>query len=313
MEILGLVVVDDTAVMLGVRGGYEIPKVLKLTVPLDGYFPYPTTPKDAFVRIGADGWSEGRGGDPVSVTLLPDTLDAKAFAYLMVEEKQLHNLGGDDRFDFDGFSIGFGAGFDIRWSAGPIKLEASAKVLVGLGTNPFLLKGGIMVHGELDLVVVSVGANGEIIATIWGPVDDLKINLNGKFCGHVDLFFFEVEGCVRFDIGDSLTPGPPPPPAPIGKVSLTDRRGFTTAEATTGTPGPDQTVWPDTVPVIEFTHHVGDGFERQRLRRPDSDACRADLERHERDEVRLPDHRRRTAPRARHRWPGRWCPTGGSD
>ena len=255
LEILGLVVVDDSAVMLGVRGGYEIPKVLKLTVPLDGYFPYPDTPKDAFVRIGADG-VEGRGGDPVSVTLLPETLDAKAFAYLMVEEKQLHNLGGDDRFDFDGFSIGFGAGFDIRWSAGPIKLEASAKVLVGLGTNPFLLKGGIMVNGELDLVVVSVGANGEIIATIWGPVDDLKVNLNGKFCGHVDLFFFEVEGCVRFDIGDSLTPGPPPPPAPIGKVSLTDRRGFTTAEATTGTPGPDQTVWPDTVPVIEFTHRV---------------------------------------------------------
>ena len=255
LEILGLVVIDDSAVMLGVRGGYEIPKVLKLTVPLDGYFPYPGTPKDAFVRIGADG-VEGRGGDPVSLTLLPDTLDAKAFAYLMVEEKQLHNLGGDDRFDFDGFSIGFGAGFDIRWSAGPIKLEAGAKILVGLGTNPFLLKGGIMVHGELDLVVVSVGARGEIIATMWGPVDDLKINLNGKFCGHVDLFFFEVEGCVRFDIGDSLTPGPPPPPAPIGKVSLTDRRGFTTAVATTGSPGPEETVWPDTVPVIEFTHQV---------------------------------------------------------
>ena len=257
LNILGLIAVDDEAVMVGVRGRYEIPKVLKLLLPIDGYFPYPSTPKDAYVRIGSDGVvSEGRPGDPVTITLLPDTLDVKAFSYLMVEEKKLHKLGNDNRFNFDGFSIGFGAGFEIRWSAGPIKLIASAKLLVGFGTDPFLLKGGIFVKGELDLVVVSVSARGDVIATVWEDGGDVRVNLKGEFCGSVSFFFFDVEGCVGVEIGDPLTPSAPPPPPPIGKVSLTDRRGFTTALATTSTPGVEETVWPDTVPVIEFTHHL---------------------------------------------------------
>lgn len=256
LSILGLVAVDDEAVMVGVRGRYTIPKVLELLLPIDGYFPYPSTPKDAYVRIGSDGvLSEGRPGDPVTITLLPGTLDVSAFSYLMVEEKQLHRLGDNPEFNFDGFCIGFGAGWEIRWSAGPIKLEASAKILVGFGTDPFLLKGGIFVKGELDLVVVSVSASGDIVATVW---DDggVKVNLEGRFCGKVSFFFFSVKGCVGIEIGDPISPTAPPPPPPIGKVSLTDRRGFTTAIALPGAPGVEQTVWPDTVPVIEFTHHV---------------------------------------------------------
>ncbi len=257
LEILGLVAIDDEAVLVGVRGRYVIPKVLELLIPIDGYFPYPTTPgRDAFVRIGSDGVAdEGRPGDPVSIVLLPDTLDVEAFSYLMVEEHQLHRLGGDPDFSFDGFCVGFGAGFEIRWSAGPIKLEAGALILVGFGTNPFLLKGGIMVHGTLDLVILSISATGRIVCTIWED-DGVRVNLAGEFCGSVSLFFFEISGCVGVEVGDSLTPQAPPPPPPIGKVSLTDRRGSTTALAVPGPPGPEETVWPDTVPVIEFTHHL---------------------------------------------------------
>ncbi len=256
LSILGLIAVDDEAVMVGVRGRYTIPKVLELLLPIDGYFPYPSTPKDAYVRIGSDGVvSQGRPGDPVTITLLPGTLDVSAFSYLMVEEKKLHRLGDNPDFNFDGFCIGFGAGWEIRWSAGPIKLEASAKILVGFGTNPFLLKGGIFVRGELDLVVVSISASGEVVATVWED-GGVKVNLKGKFCGKVSFFFFSVSGCVGIEIGDPITPTAPPPPPPIGKVSLTDRRGFTTAVAGPGAPGVEQTVWPDTVPVIEFTHHL---------------------------------------------------------
>lgn len=260
LTILGLVVIDDEAVVVGVRGSYTIPKVLELKLPIDGYFPYPATPGDAYVRIGSDGVvSEGRPGDPVTITLLPDTLNVNAFSYLMVEEKKLHRLGNDPEFSFDGFSVGFGAGWEIRWSAGPIKLEAGAKILVGFGTNPFLLKGGIMVHGELDLVIVSVSAEGRIVATVWED-GGVKVNLKGQFCGSVSCFFFSIKGCVGIEIGDALAPSAPKPPPPLGKVSLTDRRGHTTAVASTGTPGPEETVWPDTVPVIEFTHHVKASF-----------------------------------------------------
>jgi len=256
LSILGLVAVDDEAVAVGVRGRYTIPKVLELLLPIDGYFPYPSTPKDAYVRIGSDGVvSEGRPGDPVTIKVLPGTLDVSAFSYLMIEEKKLHRLGNDPQFNFDGFCVGFGAGWEIKWSAGPIKLEASAKILVGFGTNPFLLKGGIFVKGELRLVVVSVSARGSIVATVWDD-DGVKVNLKGEFCGSVSFFFFSIEGCVGVEIGDPITPAAPPPPPPIGKVSLTDRRGFTTAVAPAETPEEDQTVWPDTVPVIEFTHHL---------------------------------------------------------
>jgi hypothetical protein len=257
LSILGLVAIDDEAVAVGVRGTYTIPKVLEFLLPIDGYFPYPATPKDAYVRIGSDGVvSEGRPGDPVTIKVLPGTLSVSAFSYLMIEEKKLHRLGNDPQFNFDGFCVGFGAGWQINWSAGPIKLDASAKILVGFGTNPFLLKGGISVKGELSLVVVSVSARGSIVATVW---DDggVKVNLKGQFCGSVSFFFFSVEGCVGIEIGDPITPDAPPPPPPLGKVSLTDRRGFTTAVATAGMPGEAETVWPDTVPVIEFTHHLG--------------------------------------------------------
>jgi hypothetical protein len=262
LSILGLIAIDDEAVMVGVRGRYAIPKVLELRMPIDGYFPYattpPTPPGHAYVRIGSDGVlsvDPPRPGDPVTITLLPDTLDVTAFSYLMIEERQLHRLGDNPDFNFDGFSVGFGAGWEIRWSAGPIKLEASAKVLVGFGTNPFLLKGGIFVRGELSLVVVKVSARGSIVVTVWED-GGVKVNLDGEFCGSVSFFFFSIEGCVGIEIGDPITPTAPPPPPPTGKVSLTDRRGFTTALATTGTPGPEETVWPDTVPVIEFAHHL---------------------------------------------------------
>lgn len=256
LEILGLVVIDDTAVLVGIRGRYEIPKVLTLNVPIDGYFPYPSTPQDAFVRVGSDGViSEGRGGDPVQIILLPGTLDIEAYSFLMVEEKKLHKLGGDPRFSFDGFSIGFGAGIEIGWEAGPLKLAAGARMLVGLGTSPFLLKGLFEVWGTLSLVIVELEVSGELICTVWEQ-GGVKVNLSGKFCGKVSFFFFSVSGCVGISIGDPLTPTAPPPPPPVGKVSLTDRRGHTTAEATSGAPGPEQTVWPDTVPVIELTHHM---------------------------------------------------------
>ena len=209
------------------------------------------------MRIGSDGVeSEGRPGDPVTIKVLPGTLDVSAFSYLMIEEKKLYLLGNDPDFSFDGFCVGFGAGWQINWSAGPIKLDASAKILVGFGTNPFLLKGEIIVKGKLSLVVVSVSASGSIVATVWKDGHSTLVNLKGEFCGSVSFFFFSIEGCVGIEIGDPITPDAPPPPPPVGKVSLTDRRGFTTAVAATGTPGKDETVWPDTVPVIEFAHHV---------------------------------------------------------
>ena len=284
--ITGLIVIDDEAVKLAVSAQYTIPSVLEVKVPFSGYFPYPGTGKKVYVRIGSDGQvAHGRFGEPVTLKLLPGTLDVQAWTYLMIEEGGLPSLGGDVRFSFDGFSVGFGSGFEIRWAAGPIKLEASAKVLIGFGTAPLLLKGGIFVRGELDLVVVSISARGELILEARQlDSGDIAIRIDGEFCGEVDLFFFSISGCVgvSFDFGPDMTP--PVPPSPVKGISLTDRRDRIMGAAGTGTPlaapvvvvpadpsdpaqvaaaaaasagvNGNNTVWPDTAPVIHFSHYV---------------------------------------------------------
>lgn len=286
--ITGLIVIDDEAVKVGVVAEYEIPKVVFIRAPFSAYFPYPDSPGNVYVRIGSDGVL-GRHGEPITATLLPGTLDVKAWAYLMIEQDGLPSLGGDARFNFDGFAVGFGAGWGIDWRAGPIQLTASAKVLVGLGTDPLMIKGGVFVAGELSLVVVSVSARGELILTIretFPGESDVYVRLDGKFCGKVDMFFFSIEGCVGVSIGSELSLDPPVPKSPVEAISLTDRSDRVMGTTTKGTPqanpispplpesdsvtedgipapaaaAENHTVWPDTAPIIHFGHYVEDNL-----------------------------------------------------
>lgn len=272
--IIGLVVIDDQAVSLAVSARYGIPGLFSVQAPFSARFPYDG--KGNYVRLGSDG-HEGRSGEPVTLTLLPGTLDLRAFAYLMIEQDKLHKLGGRSDFSFDGFSVGFGAGASLNWKAGPIKLNASALILAGLGTDPVFVRAGIFVQGKLDLVVVSIGARGEILLTL----QDGRVWMKGEFCGKVKLLFFKLEGCVRFRIGNEAVEAVAPPPPPVASVVLTDRRGQIMGEATTGAqlqglpifdlveqggqmvnrgadPRDNHTVWADTAPVVNFRHFVQD-------------------------------------------------------
>ena len=169
----------------------------------------------------------------------------------MVEGGRLPSLGGDPRFTFEGFCIGFGAGWSVEWEAGPVSLRASAKVLVGLGTKPFMLVGGVFVEGELSLSFLSIGASGELVVTI----QDDSVSLDGKLCATFDLGFFEKEGCVAISIGPSVPVEAPPPPPPLLKASFCDRNGFVIQQVDATTPETAEApVWPDTVPVLEFAH-----------------------------------------------------------
>lgn len=284
--ITGLIVIDDSAVTVAAQARYEIPKILKVVAPFAAYFPY--SGDGIYVRIGSDG-QEGRSGEPVTLTLLPSTLNLKAFSYLMIEQNGLPKLGGRSDFSFQGFSVGFGAGAGLEWKAGPIRLSASILLLAGLGTDPLLIKAGIFVKGELDLVVVSVSARGEIILTY----QDETIWMDGEFCGEVDLFFFSLKGCVRFRIGHEPQEELPKPPSPVASVMLTDRGGRVMGEArrngagallaqpifrlteTNGKaknegadPKENQTVWADTAPVINFSHFIEDAVAVGQFQKP---------------------------------------------
>ena len=298
--ITGMIVIDSEAVKVSVSAEYDIPKLVHLKVPFGAYFPY--TGNGIYVRLGSDGvtatQSDGttvtRHGEPITLTLLPGTLDATAWAYLMIEQGGLPSLGGDPDFSFDGFSVGFGAGWGIEWSAGPISLSASGKVLVGFGTKPLLIKGGVFVEGELDLVVLSISARGSLVLTYL----DENVYLDGEFCGEVDLFFFSLEGCVGVSIGtDTGDDAPPEPEPPLAGISLVDRKdqimgvAVPTSQAiakkalfaidedgnNTGvSPHENNTVWPDTAPVLHFSHYVDvDSVVADQFDMPNSDVSPA--------------------------------------
>jgi hypothetical protein len=251
-QMLGVIAVDEDGLVIGVRGSYKIPKLLEVLIPAGAYFPFGDTPGDAYVRVGSDG-EDGRTGDPVTMTILPGLLDQKCWAYFMVEERKLHKLGGDPDFQLDGFSIGFGAGWGFKWGGGPIYLRASAAVYVGLGTRPFVLMGKVKVEGELRLIIVSVSVSGEITVRLADNGSYLK----GKFCGKVSFLFFDIEGCVEFTIQGGSDPPPPNPGPLVSAMSLADPYARVTAVATDGVPGPANTAWPDTCPVLRFDHRVG--------------------------------------------------------
>lgn len=252
LAIIGLVVIDDTAVTIALRGNYRIPGILEVDVPLGAWFPY-VQPTRSYLRIGTDN-QPSRNGTPVTITFLPGILDVESTAFVLVHGDGISpGLRGNADFVFQGFSIGFGAGWGIDWSAGPIRLSASAEVLAGFGTSPFFLAAGVWVRGELDLVVVSVAARGEITL----KTDGSRTDLHGKFCGEVDCFFFSISGCVEINVSATLG-SLPDPPSPVVGVDLVARQGHVSAKAVTGG-GAAPAAWIDAIPVVHFVHTVENG------------------------------------------------------
>ncbi len=261
-RILGMVVIEPDALMIAVRTTYKIPKILELKVPISAYFPLAGSNLAWYIRIGSDN-GPGRAGDPVTIVLFPEVLDVKAWAFLMFEERELKQLGGTlipswahiPPLDFDGFSIGFGAGFDLRWEAGPFSLEISAFMVVGLGTKPLLCAGAAGVSGSLDLVVVTLDVDGWLYFRIEEGKDPYA---QGHFCASIDCWLFEISGCVDIEIGHDSNTGIPKPAAPISGMDLVDHMAVVKGKAAVNGGGDVPVVWPDTVGVLKFTHYVAD-------------------------------------------------------
>ena len=109
------------------------------------------------------------------------------------------------------------------------------------------------VRGELDLVIVSIAARGEITL----KTDGSRTDLHGKFCGEVDCFFFSISGCVEINVSATLG-SLPDPPSPVVGVDLVARQGHVSAKAVTGG-GAAPAAWIDAIPVIHFVHTVENG------------------------------------------------------
>jgi len=261
LRILGMTLFEPDALMVAVRASYEIPKVVKVNVPFSAYYPLAGSGLAWFIRLGTDNHPT-RPGSPITVTVFPSLLNIKAWAFLMIEERQLHGLGGTlvppdmlPALDFDGYAIGMGAGFEYKKKAGPFKLEIAAHLLVGMGTKPLLFAGVAGVRGELDLRVVSVGVDGLVHFHV---TDELQY-VHGHFCGRVSFFFFSVSGCVDIHIGDDVPSDIPKPASPLLGIDLCDHLSAVKATAATN-PAAPPVVWPDTVAVLKFQHYVEDAL-----------------------------------------------------
>lgn len=253
LTLLGIVAVDPSSIGIAIQARYEIKKVLVLEVPIGAFFPLKSSPQGGYVRVGSDG-GDGRPDRPVTVRILPEVLDLRATAFFMVEERHLRKLGKRDSLNFEGFSIGFGAGVSVKWGGGSIYLKVSISILVGLGTRPFVLAGGIYVQGELRLVIIGISVSGELEAMITDKGSQLK----GEFCGKIDFFFFSIKGCVSFTVGNEPALDPPPADPLVSGMVLADKFTRVVGEGTAALASLSSahTAWIDTVPVLRFSHRV---------------------------------------------------------
>ncbi|WP_394847004.1 hypothetical protein LZC95_05995 [Pendulispora brunnea] len=207
--LFAVVDVSPQRVLIGIQFEYHIESVLDLMIPIDAGFFYdpPAFPPEHFyVDVGSI-------ARPVTAKIL-QLFDATA--YFMVH--------GDGIPDFplgqlQGFAIATGFRVSFTWGNTDIGLylRVAAGFDAGIGFAPLFFAGRVFLEGELRLFIIGLRVRGDLKFLSDGQ----DTRLEGRICGRVDFFFFSVEGCVGFALGN--VPGAPFPPAPIRDLKLQSR------------------------------------------------------------------------------------------
>ena len=202
----------------------------------------------------------GTFGAPASAMVLDIV---RGFGYIMIAGHDITGWPGYGQLrTLPGMAMAAGIGASVVFGDESIGLylRVSARADVAVSFSPRLfLVGRIQLDGELRLFIVSVGAHGRLDVEAPDPTF-----IRGEICGHVDFFFFSVEGCVSVEIGP--TPPAPPPPDIVRNVWLQSHAPVITAgqggdrpidaslgdAVPTGGSGTLPVVPIDAVPVIQF-------------------------------------------------------------
>jgi hypothetical protein len=204
----GVVVVDPAdGVTIALKGELAVPVLLDVVVPLGAYFPFGAKRADDwFIYLGSDGYAaqppdppDGRAMGPMRVTVLPGLLDQHADAYLMLRGRGIRKWprGGPVTVD-DGLVIAFGFGFEFKIGLEPViwaEVHAGADLL--LATHPMTLAGFGSAGGSLNLGPFSIGVDAQLSLL---AVEHADPYIHAELCGHIDLFFTELEGCVSVSL-----------------------------------------------------------------------------------------------------------------
>lgn len=251
--ILGVIDLDFArhSFTIGIIVNLEIKEIVSVVVPVE-----------LFTKLDdLNNWHlyVGTFGAPASAMVLNIV---RGFGYVMIAGHEITGWPGYGQTrNLPGIAMAAGIGASIVFGDEGIglylKVSARADVAVTFSPKLFLV-GRVQLDGELRLFIVSVGAHGRLDVEAPDPT-----HLKGEICGHVDLFFFSVEGCVKVEIGSK--PPLPPPPTIVRNVWLQSHAPVITAgqggdrpidaslgDARPGTVGTGPIVPIDAIPVIQF-------------------------------------------------------------
>lgn len=245
-KFLAVIEIRPDSLTIGIVAEYSIKPLLEFRVPVEAYFNF----------VHPEQWHLDVGGIPpkmpVSVKFL-STL--RADGYFLIH--------GDGIPDFplrplQGFSVAAGIRAAFTWGPEEIGLylRIAAQADVGISFKPFLIIGKMSLSGELHLFIVGIeaSASAEVIIT------PSTFFISARVCGSVDFFFFEVEGCVKLELGDQPDEMPPADPM-VRALSLHSRSPVLLPSSATDRPvdgslgdaahfDPEHNQWVGDLPVV---------------------------------------------------------------
>ncbi len=203
VEALAVIDVDleNGTLSIGILVSYEIKWLLKLHVPIEAFFDLDDS-SNWHIWAGQYAPPEKR-------------IQAKVFGtvdgsgYLMLQGDKLKI--GDSKSKFEEVSgFGVAAGISVTYKLGDESIGLYARVGGGfdalIGFDPLRFQAKLQIDGELHLFIVSIGAHAELDVSVAKIGNEASASISGEICGHVDFFFFDVEGCVDFGLGTTDLP-----------------------------------------------------------------------------------------------------------
>jgi large repetitive protein len=187
---------------IGLSINFKITPLVEITIPIEAYFNF---------NKGGD-WHVYLGTFPGNDTLgrpLPGPIHANILqvfdgqGYVMVSGHGIPSYKGLSSVSGVGLAVGLEV--SITWGNQAINLylRATAGFNAVLGFDPFYVGGKLYVRGELHLFIISISASADLTVQVGTKSDGSEVSrIDGEICGEVDLFFFSIEGCVDFHIGE---------------------------------------------------------------------------------------------------------------
>jgi large repetitive protein len=248
-------------ITIGIVAEYDVVHLLHIRVPVTAFF-HLSQSQNWFIDLGSH-------TEPVTLKVL-DVFSGTGYLMIHGDGTTLAN----PQLPIVTSGLAIAVGFHLQCvlmgskSVG-LYFEVAAGFDALVSFEPFAIGGKIYARGELRLWVVGVSAKAELTVLVGRQLENgtevERTYIHGEVCGKVDLFFFDIEGCIELTIGES-EPSPPAAPQLVAGVTLVSRspalvEGSATDRAVDGaladaldenSTEPLPTVPLDAIPVVLF-------------------------------------------------------------